>query len=342
MKFASMILMGAAVLSSCKKSEDPTPDANPNAKVFETKMYATNYGSTTDAIVVGTVSTADNTVKLRLNVNHSGSNNLNKIYITKTVDNGTAAPLEYIGSITNSAGTFAGSNSTYTLDVPSGTKSFVLDIPVSVRTSALPTATDVYSIWLTDGTGGFDKPTKNRVLGIATITLKYSATGTSTTFTNFTGTVGDQQAVEPSYIVTSGQGNVMTQIDYRDNTNGQNAKSVDISFASLDATGAALGTNPYLISPSIRTSVGFNPVNEPNAANTNLTYFAPWSGTAFASVTATDLSTISASATKVAISANSTYAFVTSAGKKGLIQVGTITTSGTNGKKFSFTVKVLN
>ncbi len=341
MSYASLCLMGAVVLSSCKKSEDPTPDANPNAKVFETKMYATNYGNTGDAIVVGTVTTSDNSVKLRLNVNHTGSNNLSKIYITKTVDNGTAMAYEYVGNIVNSAGTFSGSNASYTLDVPSGTKSFVLDIPVSVRTSALASATDVYSIWLTDATGGFDKPTKNRVLGISTITLKYSAAGTSSTYTNFSGVVGDQQAVEPSYIVTSGQGNVMTQIDYRDNTAGQNARSVDISFASLNAAGTALGTTPNLISPSIRTSVGFTPANEPLAANTNVTYFSVWSGTAFASATAADLATISASNTKIAISSNSTYAFITESGKKGLINVGTIGVSG-SGQKFTFTIKVLN
>src|ERR1700759_3179975 len=94
MNYASLFLTAATVvLSSCKKTDDPTPDANPNAKVFETKMYATNYGSTGDAIVVGTVSTTDTTVKLRLNVNHTGTNNLSKIFIMKSVDNGTFNPL---------------------------------------------------------------------------------------------------------------------------------------------------------------------------------------------------------------------------------------------------------
>jgi len=343
LNYASMLLIGAVVtISSCTKTEDPTPDANPNAEVFETKMFATNFGSTDEAVVVGTVSTSQ-TVKLRINVNHSGSNNVSKIFITKSQDNGTSTNYAHGSNITNTYGTFtAGTTSSYSFDVPSGLKSFVLDVPVETRSSALSTATDVYSIWITDGAGNFDKPSKNRVLGISTITLKYSGSASSTTFTTFGGTVGNQLATEPSFIVTSGQGNVMNQTDYKNDADPENALSVDISFASLNAGGTGLGTVPFLVSPSIRESVGFSASNEPDAANTNETHFGAWSGTAFASVTAADISSISSlTATKIEISDNGTYAFVTEAGKKGLIKVGTIETSG-SGKRFSFTIKVLN
>ncbi|MDB5272688.1 MAG: hypothetical protein JWO58_1055 [Chitinophagaceae bacterium] len=358
MNYASLFLMTAiAVLSSCSKKNDPTPDSNPNAKVFETKMYATNYGSTGDAIVVGTVSTTDTTVKLRLNVNHTGTNNLSKIFIMKSVDNGAFTPLisPNVSAITNSYGTFA-VNSSYTFDVPSGTKSFILDLPVAVRTSAATTATDVYQIWVTDGAGAFSKPGKNRVLGLATITLKYSEAASSSTFATATVDVGSQSSADyGSFIVTSGQVSSLITSDYNDSPG-----SADIRFVTLNGSGKKDNTTStiYFYSPA---NVGdANPAGDGSADFTVFTNSDPLlasrttklnvysGGTSFDNVTAATLSALSVSSgTNVALTVGSVYAFQTQDGKKGLIKVNT-TGSGnpvsgqTSARNANVTIKVQN
>ena len=352
MKYAFLLFIGATVvLSSCKKTEDPIPV---NAtKVFETKMYATNYGSTDDAIVVGTVSPGDEGVAIRLNVNHSGANNLSKIYIMKSVDNDAFTPLSFTGTLSGEDGkVFTGNSSSYTLDVPSSTKSFIVDIPVTIRTTS-SAVTDVYQIWITDGTGGFTKPTKNRVLGPATITLKYSASAPSATFATATVDLGSQSSNDyGSLLVTSGQVSAFLTADYNDAP-----ESADIRFATL--TGGKKDNNStglWLYSPAdIETT---NPAVTPQAnfalptGTSRTTYFATYSGgTSFENVTASTLSglTVGTSNKSIQVTAGSVYAFQTQSGKIGLIKINStgatsnfVGTGSTTAQNMNVTVKVLN
>lgn len=347
MKYASLFFIGAAVvLSSCKKDEDPTPDANPNAKVFTNVMTSTNTGG---LVTVGTVTTSDDVVKLRLEV--TGANNLDKIYVMLSEDNAAFQPIS-VPTITNSYGTFTGGSSSYTLDVPN-LQSFIVDIPVSVRTS--PAAVnDVYQIWITNGTGAFTKPTKNRDLGIATINLKYTAAAPDETFATATVDLGSQSSNDyGSLLVTSGQVSAFLTADYNDAP-----ESADIRFATL--TGGKKDNNStslWLYSPAdIETA---NPAVSgqanfalPATGTSRTTYFVTYSGgTSFDNVTVSTLSglTIGTTNKSIQVSAGNVYAFQTQSGKKGLIKINSsgattnfVGTGSTTAQNMNVTVKVLN
>jgi hypothetical protein len=338
--FSIAVLAGMVAISGCKKDDPEPTEVDPDAPVVNVSMTTNNGGNTGAAIASLEVSTSTGTAVIRLDV--ISTVDLDRIYIVKSEDNGSLQPLSFTDIKTADGKTFSGGSSNYSFKVPSNTKNFTLDVPVSVRSNA-SAVTDAYQIWITNGAGDFLIPTKKRELGPAVVTLKYGAAVSANTYTRFTGVVANQQGAEGSFIVTSGQGGVIKQADYRDDNNPENAKSVDISFASLNTALTALGTDVNaLVSPSERQNVGFSASNEPSAANVNTTYFGAWSGTAFASATAADLAGISGlSVTKIAVVDGGTYAFETQAGKKGLINIGTVSNSG-SGKKFDFTIKVLN
>ncbi|MCR6642076.1 MAG: hypothetical protein NVV82_24595 [Sporocytophaga sp.] len=327
----SLAALSAVLLTSCGDDTEPTPDTNPDAKVFELALN----DNSKETKIEGVVSTSDGTAKIRLNV--VSTTDLDQIFILKSQDNGDLTPY-IVSTITTADGkTFnGGTNGNYSLKVPGSTKSFVIDIPVNIRSSS-SAVTDVYSIWITNGTGAFTIPTKKKVLGIGTVVLKYDANASSSTFTSFSTTLGDQQATPPSLLVTSGQGGTLTTADFKDASFPENAASADISFSGLNAGGTALGNVSYFISPSERTAVGFN--GEPTGVNT--TTFAEYTATTFENATASNLSALTTSSTKIAVEAGKTYAFTTAKGKKGIVKVNSITTSG-NGKAAAVSVKVLN
>jgi len=323
--YFSAALLGATVLfSSCKKkTEDPTPTVE--GKTYTATMTSTNNGTQT---VDATATYADGTAKIRLDV--SGTNNMDQIFVMLSRDNGPFEALT-IPTITNAAGqTFTGGSSNYSLNVPN-LKSFILDIPISIRTAG---TVDVYQIWITNGSGAFNKPTKNRDLGIANVIIRYTAS-TAATFATATVTLGDQAAVEGSLLVTSGQIAALLTADYNDAP-----ESSDLALCALNAGGTSKTNGSgilWLVSPDVRASLGY--ATEP--ANPNTSYISAYAGTDFATITAAQLAALSVgTGQKVEIAALGVYAFQTEGGKKGLIKVNSI--SGTTNKSASVTVKVLN
>jgi hypothetical protein len=243
MNYASLFFIGATIiLSSCKKSEDPTPD-DPNAQLVVSTLTTTNMGNTLTANVIDTVETGSGNVKIRLDV--SGSNNFDHIFIIKSEDNDLFEPVIVTSSITNSYGTFsAGSAGSGTLGIPN-LSSFIVDIILPIR-STTGAVTDVYKIWITNGAGSFTKPTKNRDLGMAVITLKYVASTSNQTFVTATLDMGSQSAVPASLLVTSGQVSVLNTADYNDSPSSSDLRLTTMTTGQKDNASTAV----WLFSPA--------------------------------------------------------------------------------------------
>jgi len=333
----SLAALSAFLLTSCGDDTEPTPDTNPDAEVFEVPL---NNNSKTPAIS-GEVSTSDGSAKIRLNV--VSTSDLDQIFIMKSEDNGTLNPLT-VSTITTSDGkTFNGGSTSYSLKVPSSTKSFILDIPVTIRSTSAA-VTDVYYIWITNGSGSFLKPTKNVELGPAVLTLTYGGASNTASFSTATVDLGSQSATPGSLLVTSGQVSALNTADYNDAP-----ASADIRLVTLDASGKKnnSATNVYFYSPANITDA--NPPSDGTATFTaptgsRTTVFADYSGS-FDAATGSTLSGLVLGSTKsIKITAGNTYAFQTAAGKKGLIKVNSLTAETDTDKGYvaNVTVKVLN
>ncbi len=332
--FSATALFALVSLSACKKDKDePTPDPDPTAPSVTANMTTSNEGKVDVSL---DVSNSTNIAKIKLDVTHTGD--LDRIYIMKSEDNGSLTGVTF-ASITNSTGlTFEGGSSDYSFKVPASTQSFTLEVPVSIRTSSAAVS-DVYYIWITNGTGSFLLPTKNRVLGAAKVTLKYDASASTTTFSTATVNVGDQTAVPGSLLVTSGQISALTTANYNDAP-----ESADIAVAALDAGGTTKTNGSdyiYLVSPDIRDDLDYD--LEPSGANT--TYISLYAGTDFATITGSQLQALTVGTTQKALAVvGNVYMFTTESGKKGLLKVNSITdeTDGDAGAVVNVTVKVLN
>jgi hypothetical protein len=343
------LLTATTVFVGCKKKSDPTPDTNPTAPVVTSTMTTTNGGNTGTALASLSVTTSTGTVKLELNV--TSTTDIDKIYIMKSEDNG-ALVAQSVSSITTSDGkTYTGGSSSYSLAVPSSTRSFIIDIPVSVRTTSAAVS-DVYYVWITNGAGDFLKPTKNTVLGAAVITLNYT-TVAITPFSVGSATLGDQYASPGSLLVTGGQISALGTADYIDAPGSADIALGDLNGAATARTTGSGTGNLYFFSPSLRSSLGYagcatcgaggTPLAEPTTGMNN-TYIAAYTGSVtFDNATGTDLAGLTVgTGTKVLVQANGVYMFQTAKGKKGLIKV-TSTTAGTAGSgTAAVSVKVQN
>ncbi|HVD98553.1 MAG TPA: hypothetical protein VNB90_10145 [Cytophagaceae bacterium] len=335
--FSAAAFAALSTLTSCKKDKETPVDNNPEAPVVTSTMTTTNGGNTGTAIASMDVTTSTGTAKIRLDV--TSTVDLDKIYIMKSEDNGSLQAVTVADVASQAGATFTGGSANYSLSVPGSTKSFIIDIPVSVRTTSAA-VTDVYYVWITNGTGAFTKPTKNTVLGPAIITLKYTSAAPAYTYHSFSATLASQlNNTVGSLLVTSGQGGVLSTPDYDDAPT-----SVDLSLSSLNSTGTALGTNSnWLISPDQRGTVGFS--NEPTSPAPNATIIEAYSGSAtFDNATGSDLNSLTfGTGNKVQITAGGVYQFKTATGKKGLIKVSSsyVYSTGTTAT-VDVTVKVLN
>jgi hypothetical protein len=332
------ILTATTVFIGCKKKSDPTPDANPSAKVYQSVITTNNGGNSGTANVVASVTTTDGTAKIRLNV--TSTSNIGYIYILQSYDNGSATPLQVSTFVDSTGKTYTGGSSSYSLSM-SNIKSFIIDIPVTIRNNSTA-VTDVYTIWFTDRAGDFGVPTKRRVLGPATVTFRYTAAAPTATYTSFSASLGNQLNSAGSLLSTSGQGGVIKTADY-----DSSATSADLSLSALNSGGTTItGANSdWLISPDYRTTVGF--LNEPAAPNPlpNTTAIAAYTGSVtFDAAAASDILALAdPSGNKVQISAGAVYVFKTAAGKKGLLQVGSsYVYSSVSAGTVPVSVKVLN
>jgi hypothetical protein len=323
------------LLTSCSKKNDPTA-VNSSTKTF-TSVVTPQTVSNGSANVIGLVTTSDGSAYLKLQV--TSTSNLNYVYVTSSQDNGPMAPYIPTSNFTDSLGnTFkaGNSNASYTM---SNTKNFVLEIPVSIRTTAAAVS-DVYTIWFTSGKGSFTLPAQRLGLGPVTFTLNYSANA-GPSYSSATGIVlGDQTATPGSLLVTGGQISALTTALY-----DSSATSADIALCALNQAGNTKTNNSgylFLTSPSARS--GYTYQNEPTNPSPNTTYISNYTGSiSFSSASGSDLASLSVgTGTQVGpIVLNAVYQFTTARGKNGLIQVTamSITPSGSTA---TVSVKVQN
>jgi hypothetical protein len=301
---------------SCKKKSDPTPAPAATAKVFSTTVNSLTNGGV--ANVTGTVTVTDGVAYLKMV--GTSSQNIDHVYITTTFK---------VGSITTES---------YTVG---NTKNFVLTVQVPVRTTSAAVS-DVYRIWFTSGKGAFTAPTSHMVLGPVTFTLNYVANAGPSYTTNTGILLGDQYATPGSLLVTSGQISALNTAAY-----DTSATSADLSLSELGTGGAARTTSNdrgtgalYFVSPSQRATLLY--ANEPNGAN--ITSISLITTVDFDKADGTVLTALSGgSSSKVLVTQNSVYQFMTAAGKKGLIKVtNMIAATPTAGGTATVSVKVLN
>ncbi len=359
------ILTATIVFVGCKKKPDPTPcqcppplgqfyhDHPAPATALDTPLVVTSTMTTSNGGYSGTalaslnVTTSTGKATIRLDV--TSTVDVDRIYIMKSEDNGTlSSVLTTADIITSAAGTFSGGHTDYTYGIPGSTKTFVLDIPVTVRTTTFAVS-DVYYVWITNGIGSFLKPTKNTVLGPAIITLNYTAAAV-TSYATGTATLGDQSNTSyGSLLVTSGQISALNTTDYVDAPN-----SADLSFSALNSAGTTKTNGSgilWLVSPSIRSTLGYAgcttcgpggaAVPEPTiATGANTTYIAAYTGDFDAATgsTLTGLSVGTATEAKI-MAIGDVFMFQTAKGKKGVIKVTNY--SSANGTA-TVSVKVLN
>ena len=336
------LAIASTLFTSCSKDDEaPTPAPPANAKIFTANVTPTTGGGT--ANVTGVVTTSDGTAYLRMVV--TSTENIDHVYITSSVDNGTTMPYvggsNYKDSLGNEFKAGGTSGASYTTD---NTKSFVLMVPVNIRTTSAAVS-DVYTIWFTNGAGNFLQPTKKRVLGPVTFKLNYGANVGASYSSVSNVSLGDQFADAGSLLVTSGQVSALQTAAYN-----ESPESADISFSELNTAGddrtgtgyggGAKGTGDmWFISPSERVDVGYG--NEPATANT--TYIST-SSVDFDAATGATLSALTVgTGTKVKIVEGGVYQFQTESGKKGLIKVTSLTdATASEGGTAKVSVKVLN
>jgi hypothetical protein len=323
---------------SCKKKSDPTPAPAATAKVFSTTVNSLTNGGV--ANVTGTVTVTDGVAYLKMV--GTSSQNIDHVYITTSQDNGPMAPFipeaNYIDSAKNTFKVGSITTESYTVG---NTKNFVLTVQVPVRTTSAAVS-DVYRIWFTSGKGAFTAPTSHMVLGPVTFTLNYVANAGPSYTTNTGILLGDQYATPGSLLVTSGQISALNTAAY-----DTSATSADLSLSELGTGGAARTTSNdrgtgalYFVSPSQRATLLY--ANEPNGAN--ITSISLITTVDFDKADGTVLTALSGgSSSKVLVTQNSVYQFMTAAGKKGLIKVtNMIAATPTAGGTATVSVKVLN
>jgi len=340
------LAIASTLFTSCSKDDEaPTPAPPANAKIFTANVTPTTGGGT--ANVTGVVTTSDGTAYLRMVV--TSTENIDHVYITSSVDNGTTMPYvggsNYKDSLGNEFKAGGTSGASYTTD---NTKSFVLMVPVNIRTTSAAVS-DVYTIWFTNGAGNFLQPTKKRVLGPVTFKLNYGA-NVGASYASVSGiSLGDQfKNGIGSLLVTSGQVSALETAAYN-----EAPESADISLSELNDAGTKrtggvnAATDPqgsgvsWFIAPSDRLGVGYPAVNEPTGANT--TYISS-SSLDFDAATGATLSALTVgTGTKVKIVEGGVYQFQTESGKKGLIKVTSLTdATASAGGTAIVSVKVLN
>ena len=361
-----------------KKDDAVTPNPVPSTPSCDggsakTKQVIIDNSTSTSTYVTGynqNVTKCDGSAIIYLDV--KASKDMDKIYMTLSQDNGPSSPVfsgdqdGFAGSNSKTSAeadgtpkkTFkAGSSSNgYTLDIPdlggglTSTSYIKVPVVVPIRNSDAAT-TDVYTIWITNGNGSFNSPGTRTVIGPIVVTLNYKGTS-SATYVQASGLLlGDQTATPPSYLATRGQITPISGGDIyaglTDATEKQTAlNGTDINFISIssdgtiygNSCGTATGAKPYFISAGLRSSL--NPSGcLSNTEGTVMTKFATYSGTDFATISASQLSSLpTPTADRVEVTEGGVYVFKTADGRKGLIKAYSLTKSSSG--KLNATVKV--
>jgi hypothetical protein len=353
----AVIMSVTFFMQSCNKDKDPEPAAPVTADAQKVIINMNDNVQIADSDTASLKVAASETQAI-IEMVVSSATDLDNIFIMRSVDNGPLTKFKPSGSVTNLLGTggevFATSTDTSrSFYVSSGTvKSFTIDVPVTLR--GVSTGTDVYVIWITNGAGRFDKPTKNLVLGQAVVTIKYGTTS-AVSFSTATINLGDQFAVPGSMLVTTGQVAALNTADYLDAPGSADLALGNLTGGTTKAT-TYTANSAYLFSPDLRSGLGYTgcatcgtggaAITEPTSSTgANITFIASYSGTDFATITGAGLEALNVGTSKsVLATVGSVYMFETENGKKGLLKVNSITpeTDGNSGDVVNVTVKVRN
>lgn len=269
------------------------------------------------------------------------------LYVTKALDNGNPIPITFGNTLVSEQGIMFSQQAVgtpYEIATPTSiVNAFRIKIPIPLRTS-LAAESDVYTLWLTSGQGSFDGTGKRTVVGPIQVVLLYKSTSPYFTATNIA--LGDQYNSIPSFLTTIGSIKAATPLalietNMTSQQKSSTLNSFDISLGCLNASGTAYSTNsglPYLYGMGIRASLGFTA----NIEGTNITKFALYTGIAFESATGSDLSNLTNPSTdRIKIEAGNTYVFLTADGRRGLIKIHNLSSSGGTSYQATVSVKVL-
>ncbi len=355
-KFLSAFaLLGTMFFTSCNETEEDVTPIDATKPVATVSFDDNNTGSLTADV---TVTTSGDSAYIALGVNTTTIKST-RIYLVKSEDNGITAPLVLTKDLVGKA--FDGTGNNYDFDakttyyeIPAalvggsvgGGSKFKLNIPLALRKGVTSAKSDVYTLWITNGAGDLTNPGKNRVLGNAVITFKYT---NSSLINNYATTLGNHKNSNLGSLFatidgTNYQRDVADSLDSRE-------KSVDFAFVTTGTT----GTDAAFLFGSLKdATIG---VNTPGSRFFNLDTWTYKNDTKFAT-TSVSKATFDAiddeakllaeipsivNSTKVSYSiapANTVFAFVTAGGKKGLILVKTASGDGSTSGSADVQVKV--
>jgi hypothetical protein len=153
-----------ALLSSCGSDKDDDISVDNNDTTVYTGASLTMNETSSDFNVDVTVSADQGTVNARITFTDA-NDDMKRMYFTQNVGGAGAEPYEISAEVDKK-----GDGS---IDIP-GDKgdTLVYDIELDVP-SGISSGTVVYTVWATDGKGDYRDASKNKVVGIGTITLNY-------------------------------------------------------------------------------------------------------------------------------------------------------------------------
>lgn len=353
--FSAFALLGTMFFTSCNETSDEVTPVDTTKPVATVTFDDANSGSLTADVVV---TTSGDSAYIALGVNTTTIKST-RIYLVKSEDNGITAPLVLTKDLVGKA--FDGTGNNYDFDakttyyeipaalvggsVNGGTK-FKLNIPLALRKGVSSAKSDVYTLWITNGAGDLTNPGKNRVLGNAVITFKYT---NSSLINNYATTLGNHKNNDLGSLFATIDGTNYQRIvaDSSDAREG----SVDFAFVTTGTT----GTDAMFLFGSLKdATIG---VNTAGSRFFNLDTWTVKNDTKFAttSISKSTFDSIddeakllaeipsSVSSTKVSYSvapSNTVFAFVTAGGKKGLILIKTASGDGSTSGSAEVQVKV--
>lgn len=358
-KYASLLFVaGALLVTSCSKKKDDDTTVAPvitkDSPVIslplsysESDPSSTGWGGNEVSANVSPDAPSA-VIKVKGTVDADGPRNLKRLYaaVSKNGGNFVKYDLAGVSNFThNSDGSILMASSEY--------KSIEISVPIPIPATGEKV---VYSFWFTDGKGSHKNVEKAKQLGLGKVILNGNGLVT------FSAVVGDQNNVNPSYLITSGVAGSIAGDSISDlaTTEERQAafKGVDINLVRTNAAGttrdAAGATDavPYLLSPNQRSAFNFT-VNV--YTNANNTIYEEYTGN-FDSITLDSEVkglTFTSSATKIGpVVEGKVYKFKTTftneRTKVGLIKIVTLTKSlsgsdlapGYNGPTFKANVTV--
>jgi hypothetical protein len=338
---AGLAFAGTTFFSSCNKTKDEVTPINVTKPVA--KVEFTDGTNGTFSVPTVTVSTTGDSAYISLEVNATTTKST-RIYMMLSEDNGVATGVVYPNKLVGKKYDGTGANydfdakSGYTFEIPSGVgNAYKLNVPVKLRGASAKS--DVYTIWITNGAGDFTNPGKNRVFGgNAIVTFKYAE---GSLINNYATTLGNNANLTLGSLFATIDGtnymrSVADSVDARE-------KSVDFAYVNQSATDYTFGS---LKDANVAVKFGLGTWD---AANRNDTKFATTNLTtsdfdAIDGETAL-LAKIPSVVTATSVSYNSepsakVFAFVTVAGKNGLVLIKSTVGADANTGTATVQVKV--